>query len=125
MKKIKIGFLPLYIKLYDDSGSGARARPRLEPFYEKLAEMLEAEGIEVIRAPFCRIDEEFRRETKKFKAEGAEVIVTWHAAYSPSLESIGALRDADVDMFSTVFIGNAMTRMIGEKMVTPRGYRDV
>ena len=80
MKKIKIGFLPLYIKLYDDSGSGARARPRLEPFYEKLAEMLEAEGIEVIRAPFCRIDEEFRRETEKFKAEGAEVIVTWHAA---------------------------------------------
>lgn len=94
MKKIKIGFLPLYIKLYDDSGSGARARPRLEPFYEKLAEMLEAEGLEVIRAPFCRIDEEFRRETEKFKAEGAEVIVTWHAAYSPSLESIGALRAA-------------------------------
>ena len=57
MKKIKIGFLPLYIKLYDDSGSGARARPRLEPFYEKLAEMLEAEGLEVIRAPFCRIDD--------------------------------------------------------------------
>lgn len=33
------------------------------------------------------------------------------------------LRDAQVDMFSTVFIGNEMTRMIGGKMVTPRGYR--
>ena len=33
------------------------------------------------------------------------------------------LRDADVDMFSTVFIGNAMTTMIGGAMVTPRGYR--
>ena len=28
-----------------------------------------------------------------------------------------------VDMFSTVFIGNAMTKMIGGAMVTPRGYR--
>lgn len=35
------------------------------------------------------------------------------------------LRDADVDMFSTVFIGNEMTKMIGQNMVTPRGYRDV
>lgn len=37
--------------------------------------------------------------------------------------TLGALRDADVDMFSTVFIGNAMTKMIGGAMVTPRGYR--
>lgn len=93
MSKIKIGFLPLYIKLYDDSGSGAKARPRLEPFYEKLAAELENAGFEVMRAPFCRIDEEFRRETERFKSAGAEVIVTWHAAYSPSLESIGALHD--------------------------------
>ena len=35
------------------------------------------------------------------------------------------LRDAEVDMFSTVFIGNAMTRMVAGNMVTPRGYRDV
>lgn len=37
--------------------------------------------------------------------------------------TLGVLRDADVDMFSTVFIGNAMTKMIGGAMVTPRGYR--
>lgn len=30
-----------------------------------------------------------------------------------------------VDMFCTVFIGNAMTRDIGGNLVTPRGYRDV
>ena len=94
MSKIKIGFLPLYIKLYDDSGSGAKARPRLEPFYEKLASKLEGEGFEVLRAPFCRVDCEFREQIGKFKTAGADVIVTWHAAYSPSLESIGALRDA-------------------------------
>jgi len=33
------------------------------------------------------------------------------------------LRDTDVDMFSTVFIGNSRTRELGGKMVTPRGYR--
>ncbi len=32
------------------------------------------------------------------------------------------LRDAEVDMFSTVFIGNSETRVINGKMVTPRGY---
>lgn len=33
------------------------------------------------------------------------------------------LRDTEVDMFSTVFIGNSMTRDVGGCMVTPRGYR--
>lgn len=32
------------------------------------------------------------------------------------------LRDTQVDMFSTVFIGNSQTRAMGGKMVTPRGY---
>lgn len=44
---------------------------------------------------------------------------------SGSLMTLGALRDAQVDMFCTVFIGNSMTRVIGGKLVTPRGYRDV
>ena len=38
---------------------------------------------------------------------------------------LSALRDYDADMFTTVFIGNAFTRVIGGKMVTPRGYKDV
>ena len=33
------------------------------------------------------------------------------------------LRDTVVDMFTTVFIGNSVTRVIGGKLVTPRGYR--
>ena len=32
------------------------------------------------------------------------------------------LRDAQADMFTTVFIGNRSTRRIGGRMVTPRGY---
>lgn len=43
------------------------------------------------------------------------------AEYMPLSE----LRTADVDMFCTVFIGNAMTKMVAGKLVTPRGYRDV
>lgn len=38
------------------------------------------------------------------------------------LMSLGQLREAKVDMFTTVFIGNSQTREIGGKMVTPRGY---
>ncbi|XCP84419.1 precorrin-3B C(17)-methyltransferase [Roseburia hominis] len=37
--------------------------------------------------------------------------------------SLGELRDTEVDMFTTVFIGNEQTRRIGDKMVTPRGYQ--
>lgn len=36
---------------------------------------------------------------------------------------LNELREASVDMFTTVFIGNAQTRCIGGKLVTPRGYR--
>ncbi len=39
------------------------------------------------------------------------------------LLSLGELRESQVDMFTTVFVGNSMTRRIGNKMVTPRGYR--
>lgn len=35
------------------------------------------------------------------------------------------LRDTQVDMFTTVFIGNSQTREINGKMVTPRGYCNV
>ena len=35
------------------------------------------------------------------------------------------LRDTQVDMFTTVFIGNSQTKEINGKMVTPRGYKGV
>lgn len=37
--------------------------------------------------------------------------------------SLKELRTEQVDMFTTVFIGNSMTKRIGDKMVTPRGYQ--
>ncbi len=36
--------------------------------------------------------------------------------------SLGELADAQVDMFTTVFVGNSQTRKVGNRMVTPRGY---
>ncbi len=35
---------------------------------------------------------------------------------------LSQLRDAQADMFTTVFIGNAQTKIINDKIVTPRGY---
>lgn len=39
--------------------------------------------------------------------------------------TLSELRNYDADMFCTVFIGNAQTKNIGGKLVTPRGYKDV
>ncbi len=36
--------------------------------------------------------------------------------------TLGELRDMQADMFMTVFIGNSVTRVIGDRLVTPRGY---
>ena len=36
--------------------------------------------------------------------------------------TLGELRDVQADMFMTVFIGNSKTRVIGGRLVTPRGY---
>lgn len=37
--------------------------------------------------------------------------------------TLGELAEKQVDMFTTVFIGNSQTKQIGNFMVTPRGYR--
>ena len=42
-----------------------------------------------------------------------------------SLLTLAELENTAVDMFTTVYIGNAATRALGDKMVTPRGYRGV
>ncbi len=39
------------------------------------------------------------------------------------LLSLGELKQEQVDMFTTIVIGNETTRIIGDKLVTPRGYR--
>lgn len=39
--------------------------------------------------------------------------------------TLAELRETAVDMFTTVYIGSSETKVIGGKMVTPRGYRNV
>lgn len=44
---------------------------------------------------------------------------------SETILTLGELADFPADMFCTVFIGNAATKIVGGKLVTPRGYRNV
>lgn len=37
--------------------------------------------------------------------------------------TLGELKNTTVDMFTTVIIGNSVTRVIGGRLVTPRGYK--
>ena len=46
------------------------------------------------------------------------------AGQSARLLALSALADAEADMFTTVFVGNAETRALGGRMVTPRGYTE-
>ena len=39
------------------------------------------------------------------------------------ITTLQELRDKQVDMFSTVIIGNTQTEVINGRMVTPRGYK--
>ena len=87
---IKVGFLPLYIKLYDDS-NGPGYRAPMEQYMHTCIRMLEAQGVEVILSEVCRIKPEFDAAAAMFNAEDVDAVITMHLAYSPSLESIDAL----------------------------------
>ncbi len=91
---MKIGLLPLYVKLYDDVVPNIR--PRLNAFYEKIACEFEKRGLEVVRSPFCRLKPEFKAAVSSFERENVDAMVTLHMAYSPSLESIDALCDTNL-----------------------------
>ena len=58
---------------------------------------------------------------------GPETVCGWvrnagRAQEEHQVLTLGELREAQVDMFTNVFIGSAATRRIGDRMVTPRGY---
>lgn len=85
---MKIGLLPLYIKLYDDIGT---SRTRLTEFHREVTELFEKKGVTVVTTDFCRIKPEFEAAVSLFEDSGVDAIVTLHMAYSPSLESIDVL----------------------------------
>ena len=102
LKKIKVGYLPLYIKLYDDSNP--HYRDPMVNYMNMLIGMLESQGVEVVLADeVCRVKEEFDRAAKKFNDADVTAVITQHLAYSPSLESIEALLslNAPIVVFDT------------------------
>ncbi|MBO4898499.1 MAG: hypothetical protein J5590_09405 [Clostridia bacterium] len=86
---MKIGLLPLYVKLYDDFTPASRTRH--EAFYEEISKLFEKKGTVVVKSSFCRIESEFAETVKLFETENVDAIVTLHMAYSPSLESVKIL----------------------------------
>ncbi len=85
MKKVKVGLLPMYVKLYDEFLPWMR--PRIEAFHRDITDKLTDCGLEVLTSAPCRLESEFRSAIKIFEKNGAEALITLHLAYSPSLQS--------------------------------------
>ena len=101
MRKIRVGYLPLYIKLYDDNGQD---RSPLVEHMNKLISALSERGLDVYPAEeLCRTSDEFDRAVQRFNDLNVDAVITQHLSYSPSLESIGALLrlDAPIVVFDT------------------------
>ena len=91
MTKMKVGFLPLYLKLYDDVlGS---MRKRIDAFNSTIQQTLRDCGLDIVAAPVWRERAEFDSAVEMFSNVCA--VITLHLAYSPSLESIEALERMD------------------------------
>jgi len=89
MKKTKIGFLPLYLKLYDERVASMRCG--IEEYCDSVAKALENTGVELARCDICRIAPEFDAAVGMLEDKGVDAIITLHLSYSPSLECIDAL----------------------------------
>ena len=94
MKKPKIGFLPLYVELYDLTTP--EARPDIDAFHGLAVKRLKSQGLEVVDVPVCRLAGEFEAAVQVFEKEDVDAVVTLHLAYSPSLESEEALKKVQV-----------------------------
>jgi len=81
----KIGLLPLYLKLYDDTMSEYRAG--FDPLLAGVKKGLGARGATVVMANVCRVAAEVKAAVAQFEKQDVDCVVTLHLAYSPSLES--------------------------------------
>jgi L-arabinose isomerase len=91
-----VGLLPLYLELYDQVRKAARSK--VEEFYLQIAKEFESRGMKVATAPVCRLEQEFRSAVRGFEDAEADVVVTLHLAYSPSLESADVLSATDLPL---------------------------
>ena len=94
MQAVAVGLLPLYLKLYDDTSPEHRAG--VERFCDVIAAELRTRGFDVVAAPVCRIESEFKSAIDLFQVQKVAAIVTLHLAYSPSLESVPTIAGCDL-----------------------------
>ena len=94
MNKIKIGILPLWLKLYDDCWS--HVRPDVERFIETITDEYKKRGVEVVTSPICCLHPDFEEAIGSFEDAQVDAVITLHLAYSPSLESADVLAGTDL-----------------------------
>ena len=85
----RAALLPLYLKLYDDSLP--KMRQAFDPFIEQVVAGLADHGVDVIRLPICRLEQEFKEALAIAQARDADLLITLHLAYSPSMEAVDSL----------------------------------
>ncbi len=94
MDRPRIGLLPLYLALYDESLPALRGEQAA--FLERVAAGLRESGLDVGVAPICRVRAEVDAALARFSGDPPDLLVTLHLAYSPSLESAEALAAQDL-----------------------------
>jgi len=92
----KVGLLPLYLALYD--ATDPARRQKFQPFLDTIARGFEQDGIDVVRGEIGCVEADFRKAVALFEQEGVHLIVAVHLAYSPSLESAGALGSTQIPL---------------------------
>jgi len=96
MNKVKAGILLFYLELYDEVLPNLR--DVFYPLIEKIKKSLEEKFVEVIASDICRKQKEFEIAVREFEIKKVDVIITLHLAYSPSLESIEALKSTKIPL---------------------------
>lgn len=88
-RRPRIGLLPLYLKLYDDTSPERRAE--FDGLRKKVTDGLAGRKIDVVESAVCRVADEFEGALALFESREVDSILTLHLAYSPSMESADAL----------------------------------
>ena len=119
MIEYKIGFLPLYLKLYDDLFP--KMREGMEAFSKTIQKELIKQGIKINPSSICRTKEEFENAGKLFA--DCSAVVCLHLAYSPSLESVDMLESLNkpLIMLDTTMGESFGTEATGEDLMNNHG----
>ena len=83
MPEIKAGFLPLYLKLYDDAMPGEDEQ--FAPYLQSLKNRIEECGVTLISPGVIFDTPHVERAKRMFAEEHVSFVITVHLAYSPSL----------------------------------------